>query len=72
MKQLFCDCCGRQLASYYDSVSCGPYELCGPCSRIWRDVMAQTHFVLLQETRRRVELWKAVKSVEARDDLSAQ
>ena len=56
MKQLYCDCCGKLIPSLYDSFSCGPYELCGPCSRIWRDVVSQTNFVLLRETLHRKEM----------------
>ena len=72
MKQLFCDCCGRQLSSYYDSVTCGPYEMCYPCSRIWHSVIGRTYELALNETRRRVELWKTVDHVEVRRDLSPQ
>jgi len=56
MKQLYCDCCGKLITSLYDSFSCGPYEMCGPCSQIWRDVAEQTYFVLLRETVRRKEM----------------
>lgn len=56
MKQLYCDCCGKWIPSLYDSFSCGPYEMCGPCRRIWREVAEQTYSVLLRETQRRKEM----------------
>jgi len=62
MKQLFCDCCGKLIPSLYDSVSCGPYEMCYDCAGIWRSVTEQAHAVLLRETQRRKEIRDAVSA----------
>ena len=62
MKQLYCDCCGKLIPSLYDSVSCGPYEMCYDCARIWRQVADKTYEVLLRETRRRKDLYYVVSA----------
>lgn len=55
MKPLFCDCCGHPILAT-ESIICGPYEMCPRCARIWRRLEEKNYEILIQETRRIVEV----------------